>query len=563
MGAFDQSHSFAGCDELIWMEVNRALLCLNVALLAIGIAVHPGYCASADELSRGEHFLLFGDFVRAQPLIKNFYRNASGAARARAAIDLTCSSLFTESAPDTLAAAKEALSLNSESSLALTNYAALQFRYGDRDIARTYFEKALAIDSQDWRSRLGLGQCLAFNYSLTVKERGINYQARPIQEAVLQLAQAEGGPLSGLRAEEKWLAIGDGYIVLHCYQKALSCYQKALASGFPDGYPNVERERRLIKTKLVKAALLAGDCRSAAPYVSELLTERLSDRDTLELIIDVYLSASHEKTGSDLERSLYQSLMMRLSSDFPHDGYYFYKLGRAVERTNRQIEPQESEAGRSNDQRKSLVELALLAYRRGFSEGDFSAALALSRLLVLAGSNVEASSVMREAYQWALRSEPAASKIFDRRLAETFLTMNKERTGDLAFALKNTLVGVPKVKVRVSRARLLDWHCACKISSTHYVLAMSKSVIFAFLEPSHNGRGTIIYLPGVGKFGDQRDIWQRVAKEVSVKVLEDKEIDSLSELIEIVLDCRDAKYEPIANSLQFEAPPLQSALKTL
>lgn len=561
---------------------SQALFCLSFASWAAVSNLFVAGAATTDPLNDGEQYLLFGDFVRAQPLLKSVYQKASGAERARAAIDLTCACQHADIAPVALALAKEALALNLDSSVALTNYACLQFLYGDRNVAKSYFEKALAVDPGDWRARLGLGQCLAFQYSLTVKDRGVNYSARPIQEALAQFARAQDGAVAGLRIEEKWLALGDSYLVVHSYDRALSCYRKALAASFPAGYPYVERDERMIKTRLVRAALLAGDSAAAAAFVSELLSARLADRDTLDLLIEVYLPALVQPeltksqsaavsgaSGQSAVESTFLALFTRLNEDFPHEGYYFYKLGRAVERCNALLRNEDekinSQAGRSGVERKSLKELSQSAYRRGVAEGDFEAALALTRLLSLAGAHVEASRVMREALQWTLRSEPAASRVFDRRLAETILLLNIEHSGDLAFALKKALVGVPGVKLRVSRARLLDWHCACKIASTHYVLAMSKSVLFAFLEPSHNGRGTIVYFPGDASNsspgGGHKDIWQRVAKEVSVSVYEDREINTLAELVEIVLDCRDAKFEPITNYLHFEAPPLQSALK--
>ncbi|MBK9773553.1 MAG: hypothetical protein IPP57_22520 [Candidatus Obscuribacter sp.] len=59
---------------------------------------------------------------------------------------------------DALQAAQSAMDKNSNSRT-IVDFASLCFAYGDRNLARKLFQKAVNLDPQDWRAHLGLGQC--------------------------------------------------------------------------------------------------------------------------------------------------------------------------------------------------------------------------------------------------------------------------------------------------------------------------------------------------------------------------------------------------------------------
>ena len=128
---------------------------------------------------------------------------------------------------DALQAAQSAMDKNSNSRT-IVDFASLCFAYGDRNLARKLFQKAVNLDPQDWRAHLGLGQCQAFDYSLISRDKGADYPRRELELAKEQInlaAIVSSGVL--VQTSVRYVAIGDAYMVLNDYKPALANYQIA------------------------------------------------------------------------------------------------------------------------------------------------------------------------------------------------------------------------------------------------------------------------------------------------------------------------------------------------
>lgn len=438
---------------------------------------------------------------------------------------------------DALQAAKSAMD-KSSNSRTIVDYASLCFAYGDRNLACKLFQKAVSLDPQDWRAHLGLGQCLAFDYSLISRDKGSDYPRRDLELAKEQINLASivsSGVMT--QTSVRYVAIGDAYTVLHDYKQALSNYQ--IAKRF---VPSGTVTAWLLTHRMVKTLLALGQLEQALPLCEPLLTGPISDE---ELLSDIFKRLLPLMPVKDL-REIAPTLTEHLIQDASHSPQLFLDLGSTLE------------AAKIDQSAQLCLEQA-----NRIAPRDTGCALALARFYYTRGQKQKALHVIRAIERVNLSGEPGMARTLKAKLYMACLAMMQDAGSDLATQVR-TIVRPTDVAsthaLALTTADLTEWKCTCKMVSMHMVLMHKTGVDYAHVQFADQGTGSVIYDPALTEPGK---IWSGLESEVKVKISPQiVKIDNFAELARAILQIEAASYEHSVGIYNFDAPPL-SVVPTL
>lgn len=434
---------------------------------------------------------------------------------------------------DALQAAQNAMDKNSNSRT-IVDFASLCFAYGDRNLARKLFQKAVNLDPQDWRAHLGLGQCQAFDYSLISRDKGADYPRRELELAKEQInlaAIVSSGVL--VQTSVRYVAIGDAYMVLHDYKQALANYQ--IAKRF---VPSGTVTAWLLTHRMVKTLLALGRLEQALPLCEPLLTGPIDDD---ALLSDIFKRLLPLMPVRDL-RQIAPTLTEHLIQDASHSPQLFLDLGSTLEAL-----------------KVDQSALICLEQANRIAPRDTGCALALARFYYTRGQKQKALQVIRKIERLNLSGEPGIARTLKAKLYVACLQLMQDAGGDLANQVRTIVRPTPPGNasgLALTTANLSQWKCTCKMVSMHMVLMHKTGVDYAHIQFADEGIGSVIYDPALT---DPSKIWSGLESEVKVKISPQiVKVDSFADLARAILQVEAASYEPSVGIYNFDAPPLSA-----
>jgi tetratricopeptide (TPR) repeat protein len=198
-----------------------------------------------------------------------------------------------------LSTAKEAARLAPHDANALTNLGSMLQKNGQRVEAVDRYKKAEAINSKDYRPRLGIAQCLCIdgNDGLAIAEQELKAACDTPEDST-----------------EKWANLGATYFILRLFPHATTCFNRGL---------ELDPKNYYLECMRLKSALAEHDKPTVKALVGDVLSDKLLDPDValaLALLPD-----------NDFSPDLKHKLLTICQRNFFTRGEFFYQLARNFE----------------------------------------------------------------------------------------------------------------------------------------------------------------------------------------------------------------------------------------
>ncbi|MBU6450480.1 MAG: hypothetical protein KGS72_01785 [Cyanobacteria bacterium REEB67] len=412
------------------------------------------------------------------------------------------------------------------------NYGAVEMLVGDRQLARTLFNKALDYAPSDFCAHLGLAELAALEPKSAPAGADVE-----LARAAAALGLDESAPL--------WSALADHYLLLKEPVAALSAYARAekcltAKSAGAAGTKAIDNQttgdadlEKHLKQAIFRAALLAGNDALAGERLDAALA-------TSNLPLEAYsLCASRlcrpDAAGDRLARRLYDKAL----AENGHDNDLFYALGRAF-----------GEAGQDNFARLCLDRV----HEREPEDSKF--ALACAAQLARGGHGSAAAKILSALVARAKSQEPTPQRKMAQALARAGLRLLPQYQKDWAAALKSTLAQPERPNFKTAFAALSAIKCHCRLLTMQYTLHDQPGVAFSYIPDDKEPVAFIIY---DGKATEPLKVWRSLKDEAkAIPLGRSENLGDFYHLVKAALDYAEAPYRPEHPYYLFNTLPLRT-----
>lgn len=391
--------------------------------------------------------------------------------------------------------AKMAVKLKPGSATCRTNLGLLLQRNGQRAEAVEQYRQAINIDSSDWRPHVGIAQCLGVDGA----------DGKQIAERELKLASA-----TSEQSSAKWMTIGTTMIVLRQYKEGAVVFNRLLSLA-----PHDTRVRALYLKCLLH---LPGDVTST--LVESVVSPELADKELVLLIASLPQGKLTESKRADL--------LSISQTNFASDDSFFYDLGRAFEKVNRD-------------------DLAQNAYLTALKIAPTSSRYILS----LIGNRLKAND-----HQGAL--DYIKTYVPAEHMATGGIKTTKRYKDSFAhtLALLPQVVGEGQVeKLHILKAVYHHLNCGCRIPVIEFRLRNLNGVVFAGMLDMTEPPLTVIYDATLVK--PDTIISTAKREDDVIELLSDEAVESLPDVIRLIQTASDKPDKHIYTIWSFEPPPME------
>jgi len=409
--------------------------------------------------------------------------------------------------------ARQAYEADPANVVVVDNYAALQLLGGDKELAGKLFQKGIQLAADDFYGHLGLAEVYAQD------------PAHGAAAALAELAKAEAASGTGsLSLSEKWLLIGDRYLLLNEPKMALAAYLKA--------EDNNKREADRVNQSVFRAALICG----RMDLVSRRREAALGGASVMP---EIYILSAAKlcpanAEGEALARRIYEKALAASGGD----NEYLYKLGRAF--------------GTGGQNEFGLLCLKKAAQN---AQGEGKYVVAYAGQLARSGDNVEARRQLAELAKRYKLDEPTPQRSLAQGLARAGLALLKEYDSDWASTLRTAVRGSNRPVYKTAYATLLKIKCHCRFLSMQYTMRAQPGVVFAFIPDDKTPVAFLIY---DSKTTSPAKVWDKIKNEATVEPLGKSEtMSDFPQLVQVALDYAEAPYRPVKPYYEFNPLPMR------
>ena len=436
------------------------------------------------------------DFGRALTLGKEACAQAPKNARLRGGL-----ALFEKRQPliYSLSTAKEAVKLAPNDPLLLTNLGIMLQKNGQRADAVERYKKADGLDGKDYRPKLGVAQCLGVDGTdgLLIADRELKAAVATSQDSV-----------------EKWVNIGNTYLILRMNAAATSCFVRALKLD-PPNYA--------LKLLRLKTALLEHDLPTIHNLAEAALTDKLTDRDValgLALLPD-----------NDFAPDLKAKLIPICQRSFFGQAEFFYQLGRNFE------------AGAHLDMAFEAYQLAL-----HYSPGECQYIISEIGNRLAAGRDDEAVAI------WGQSSAERKKGLATSTSSGAILPPDRSVFAH-AFNSIGELLQTANPGIHILQAKFKNVKCGCRLPVIRLKLLNQPGVVFANLEDAKDYPTTVVY---DAKKNNAETIFKHARQQEDiVEVISDSPVQSIPELVRLIQSASDKADKHIFSLWSFVPPPME------
>jgi tetratricopeptide (TPR) repeat protein len=395
-----------------------------------------------------------------------------------------------------LASAKEAAKLAVGDACIQTNYGILLEKNGQRAEAVERFKKAEALGSKDYRPRVGIAQCLGVDGA-----DGLTIAANELQAAI---------PL-GEDSVDKWMAIGQTYLVLRQNAQASACFTKAL---------KLDGQNYGLKVLRIKSALAEHDVATVKALVPDVLGDKLSDRDVL-----LGLSLLPD---NDFAPELKRRLSGIAERNYFGQGEFFYQLGRNFE-VNKHLD------------------MAFDAYQTAlrYSPGECQYIVSEIGNRLAAGRDGEAVTIWGQSSAERKKSPPTSSIPLDRSIfAHVFNSIGE-------------LLQASDPGIHMVQAKFKNIKCGCRLPVIKTKMVAQPGVVFANLEDAKEKDYPCTLVYDVKK-NSADNIFKHVRQaDDIIEVIADSPVQSIPELVHLIQIASDKPDKHVFSLWSFTPPPME------
>jgi len=441
--------------------------------------------------------------------------------------------------------ARQAYEANPSNPVVIDNYAALQMLSGDKELAGKLFQKGIQLAADDFYSYVGLAQVYAQDPKYGTSA-ALAQLARA--EAAVKVSGASALALStspsvslNLNLSQKWLLIGDQYLIMNEPKLALAAYLKAEATlagtNAADGQDAAGHAERsnlsgLIDQSIYRAALgcdridLALKKRDAALASPAVMPE--------VLVLTAARLCPQTPAGEALAKQVYEKALASAGGD----NEFLYRLGRAFGN------------GGQDKYARLCLEKSLV---NNSSEGKYVVAYAAQ--LAKAQDNVSARRQLADLAKRYKLDEPTPQRSLAHGLARAGMAMLKEYDSDWASTARAVVRGSAKPTYKTAYATLLKIKCHCRFLSMQYTMRAQPGVVFAFIPDDKTPVAFLIY---DGRTTSPAQVWDKIKNEATVVPLAKSEsMRDFPQLVQVALDYSEAPYRPLKPYYNFNPLPLR------
>jgi Flp pilus assembly protein TadD len=394
-----------------------------------------------------------------------------------------------------------------------SNYGLLEIVVGDRELAEQLLQKVLQSAPDDFLSHLGLAELFAMD------------PKHDMASVTSEMARAEAADNTfGLSPGDKWLLIGDDYLILDDPAKALTAYLMAEKHSNPDLSARITQS-------IYRAALACGQLDLAKKRLDAALAAGAVSSEAYVLTAAKLCPPTDQ--GKALAKRVYDGAVAKTG-----DSDVMYKLGRAF-----------GKGGQDH--------YALLCFKEALKlcPDDDKYMVAYAAQLAKSGDNVLARRQLAILAKRFKLQEPTLQHALTQGLALAGLNLLDDYNSDWASAVKQALGGKPRPVYKTAYAQLLNIKCTCRLLAMQQTLRTQPGVIFGYIPNDKLAVAALIY---DSKIGHPELVWAKISKEAKIVPLAKEEtLRDFSQLVQVALDYSEAQYHPLKPSFSFNPLPMR------